>query len=153
MIRYHACGRPIWVQKTWDGMKYYRAYYDPTTTQHITHCPECGEPLRGGGLHLKSPNHLETDWDWLWMKLHEEIGEERVARLRDALRERKRNGQQEQRLDRYRDDLPRLEQNLADLERAGIESPKTRRLRRMVERRRHHLAQSKPTDPHKAPDE
>lgn len=92
MIRYHTCGYAIWVQKTWDGLKHYRAYYDPMTKRHITHCPKCEEMLRNTVLYMKVPEQPATDLNWLWSKLREEIGEERTAQLRLELHERQRDG-------------------------------------------------------------
>jgi len=92
MIRYHTCGYAIWMQKTWDGLKHYRAFYDPMTKRHITHCPKCEDSLRNTVLYTKAPDPPETDMNWLWSRLREELGEERTAELRTELRERQQNG-------------------------------------------------------------
>ncbi len=91
MIRYHACGCAIWVQKIWDGVKHSRVYYDPVTKKHITQCPQCGAALRGAVLHIKVPPKPESDWDWLWARLRDELGEERALQLHAELRNRQQN--------------------------------------------------------------
>ncbi len=97
MLRYHECGRAIWVQKTWDGVKHYRVYYDPASKKHLTRCPTCDESLRGAVLHTRPPVEPPSETTWLWSRVREELGEERANELRSEWFQRQENGQHESR--------------------------------------------------------